>query len=150
MAGRLLGRIASASVKQNDNSYEELLRKNRGAFKEAVSGGLPTSIELLDPDQPFLDVLACLPRSRCVITNTILGDSCRTLKLEQSDGVVNVKSAQQKSSESEKRIQATHNGLLRHKETFAELKRILKQHDSSPAKPQPDRAIEFLPRFSEY
>lgn len=148
VAGRLLGRIASASVSQTDNSYDELIRNNPGAFKTVVSGGLPTSIDLLDPEQPFLDVLACLPRSGCVITNTILGDSCRTLKLEQSDGVVNVESAQQKTSESEMRIRATHNGLLRHKETFAELKRILKKHDISATPPATESIIQFLPRVT--
>jgi pimeloyl-ACP methyl ester carboxylesterase len=149
IAGRLLGRIASASVRQADNSYEEIIRNNPGAFKEVVSRGLPTSIDLLDPEQPFLDVLACLPRSRCVVTNTILGDSCCTLKLEQSDGVVNVKSAQQKTSESELRIRATHNGLLRHKETFAEIKRILKKHDTSSPQTTAQPAIQFLPRVPE-
>lgn len=148
VAGRLLGRIASASVQQADTSYEELLRNNPGAFKDSVSRGLPTSIDLLDPEQPFLNVLSNLPRGRCVTTHTILGTSCLTLRLGQSDGVVNADSARQKSSESEKQIPATHNGLLRHKETFAELKRILKLHDTSSPQEEPTGVIQFIPRMS--
>jgi pimeloyl-ACP methyl ester carboxylesterase len=148
-AGRMLGRIASASVKQADSSYVDLLRNNPGAFKDSVTRGLPTSIDLLDPEQPFLNVLSSLPRSRCVTTHTILGTSCTTIRLGQSDGVVSVESAQQKSSVSEKRIPATHNGLLRHKDTFAELKRILKLHDSSlPQRTESPGVIQFLPRPS--
>lgn len=147
-AGRLLGRIASASIKQADTSYDELLRNNPGVFKDSVSRGLPTSVDLLDPEQPFLNVLSCLPRNPCVPTHTILGTSCMTLRLGQSDGVVSVESAQQKSSQSEERISATHNGLLRHKDTFAELKRILKQHDTATPDLEPKGIIQFVPRES--
>lgn len=128
MAGRLLGRVASASVRQEDETYQTLLRNNPGAFKSSVTGGLPTSIDMLDPEQPFLDLLANLPQNNCAVTHTILGNGCRTLSLAPSDGVVSVQSARQKSSVSEKQIPSTHNGLLRNKESFAELNRILKQH----------------------
>jgi pimeloyl-ACP methyl ester carboxylesterase len=128
MAGRLLGRIASASIEPANETHSQILKDNPGAFKSSISRGLPTSIDMLDPEQPFLDVLSNLPRDRCVVTNTILGDGRITVTLERSDGVVSVRSAQQRASESEKRIAATHNGLLQHSDTFAELKRILKIH----------------------
>jgi len=152
MAGRLLGRVASASVRQEDEYYQSLLRNNPGAFKNSVTRGLPTSIDMLDPEQPFLDLLAALPRNNCAITHTILGNGCRTLSLAPSDGVVSVRSARQKTSVSEKQIPATHNGLLRDKETFSELNRILKQHAKIlPENPLPNLGsadiIQFRPRY---
>ncbi len=132
-AGRVLGKIASASVADQDTAYRKILQDNPGAFKENVSRGLPTSIDMLDPNQPFLKVLSQLSVKDCLSTHTIIGNGCFTLSLGRSDGVVNVQSAQQCSSVSTKLISATHNGLLKNAETLQELKRILNDHGESKA-----------------
>jgi pimeloyl-ACP methyl ester carboxylesterase len=129
-AGRLCGRLASALVSDADSSFEQLLEDNIGGFKESVASGLPTSIDMLDPRQPFLNTIGRLRMNPCVPKHTILGDKFQVAGYHPSDGVVSVSSAQHPESVSEKRIAASHNGLLRSPETVDELLRILRLHTS--------------------
>lgn len=127
-AGRICGRLASALVNDNDSSFEQLLEDNIGGFKDSVASGLPTSIDMLDPKQPFLETIGRLPLNACVPKHTILGDQFHFAGHHPSDGIVSVSSAQHPESVSEKRIAASHNGLLRSQETVHELLRILRLH----------------------
>jgi len=127
-AGRAIGKLASAMVIQDDPAYEQLLNDNQGGFKEAVSRGLPTSIDLLDPKQPFLDTMNRLRLDPKVPKHSIIGDMTHNLGHAPSDGVVTVESARHAGMESERIVPATHNGTLRSDATVAELKRILRIH----------------------
>jgi hypothetical protein len=129
-AGRACGRLASALVNDNDSAFESLIQDNIGVFKDSVASGLPTSIDMLDPRQPFLDTISRLRLNPCVPKHTILGDKFHVVGYHPSDGVVSVSSAQHPESVSEKRIAASHNGLLRSPETVHELLRILRLHTS--------------------
>ncbi|MEY4566467.1 MAG: hypothetical protein RLY14_1437 [Planctomycetota bacterium] len=129
IAGRMLGRLASSTVQQSDNQYKEIIRKNPGAFKEAVMNGIPTSIDLLNPREPFLNVIDSVQLQANVPLHTILGNGCLSFSSGGSDGVVDVVSAKHRCVESELAIATTHNGLLRSKETYRELTRILELHD---------------------
>jgi hypothetical protein len=111
---------------------ERLLECNPGAFKDIVSTGFPNSIEMLDPNQPFLAAIDSLRLSEQVPVHTILGTGNMLVGHGRSDGVVSIDSAVHKRSESEVRAATTHNGLLRHPSAFAELKRILALHASLP------------------
>ncbi|MFN9853871.1 MAG: esterase/lipase family protein [Planctomycetota bacterium] len=129
-AGRACGRLASALVNDNDSAFESLIQDNIGVFKDSVASGLPTSIDMLEPRQPFLDTISRLRLNPCVPKHTILGDKFHVVGYHPSDGVVSVSSAQHPESVSEKRIAASHNGLLRSPETVHELLRILRLHTS--------------------
>lgn len=131
-ASRGIGQLASALVVASDRSMERLLECNPGAFKDSVSTGFPNSIEMLDPNQPFLAAIDSLRLSERVPVHTILGTGNVMVGHGRSDGVVTVDSAAHKRSESEVRAATTHNGLLRHPSAFAELKRILSLHASLP------------------
>ncbi len=131
-ASRGIGQLASALVVASDRSMERLLECNPGAFKDSVSTGFPNSIEMLDPNQPFLAAIDSLRLSERVPVHTILGTGNVMVGHGRSDGVVSIDSAVHKRSESEVRAATTHNGLLRHPSAFAELKRILSLHASLP------------------
>ncbi len=127
-AGRACGKLASAMVHADNSMFEHLLDNNPGAFKPDVASGLPTSIDMLDPNQPFLATLDSLPLRESVPKHTILGNKYHMLGHHPSDGVVSVTSAQHPDAISEKRIAASHNGLLKSQETVYELVRILRLH----------------------
>lgn len=129
IAGRMLGRLASSTVQQSDNQYKEVICNNPGAFKETVINGIPTSIDLLNPREPFLNVIDGLQLRGDIPLHTIFGNSCLSLSSGGSDGVVDAVSAKHRCVESELAIFATHNGLLRSEDTYRELSRILEQHE---------------------
>jgi pimeloyl-ACP methyl ester carboxylesterase len=133
-AGRVCGKVASALINNDDSSFEQLLEDNIGGFRDSVASGLPTSIDMLDPKQPFLASIGRLPLNGCVPKHTILGNKYHLAGHHSSDGIVSVISAQHREAISEKQIAASHNGLLKHRETYEELLRILRLHiaDSEP------------------
>lgn len=127
-AGRICGRLASALVQNDDSTFEQLREDNIGGFNDSLASGLPSSIDMLDPSQPFLETIGRLPLNPSVSKHTILGNKFHVAGHHPSDGVVSETSAQHPESLSEKKIAATHNGLLRHPETIQELLRILRLH----------------------
>lgn len=129
-AGRICGKVASALVYNDDSTFEQLLRDNIGGFSDSVASGLPTSIDMLDPRQPFLDTIGRLRLNPCVPKHTILGTRVSLPGHPPSDGIVSRTSAQHPDAISEKQIPASHNGLLKHPETVEELRRILSLHIS--------------------
>ena len=74
LAGRAVGKIAGALVSESEPAYEQIMRDNVSGFKESVSRRMPTSIDFLNPDQPFLDTIGRLRVSRCVTLHSIIGD----------------------------------------------------------------------------
>lgn len=127
-AGRICGKVASALVYNDDSTFEQLIQDNVGGFSDSVVSGLPTSIDMLDPKQPFLETIGRLRLNACVAKHTILGIKYRVPGHPPSDGIVSAISAQHPEVISEKQIPASHNGLLKHAETVEELRRILRLH----------------------
>jgi pimeloyl-ACP methyl ester carboxylesterase len=129
-ASGAIGKVASSLVVQSDSSFDQLTEDNPGGFKDYVTQGLPTSIQLLDPKQPFLGVLERLKLSECVPLHSIIGNGNLLVGHHRGDGVVSVTSARHHGADSELLVPSTHNGVLRHRDTFNELKRILRLHVS--------------------
>lgn len=127
-AGRAIGKLASSLVVQSDSTFDQLVEDNVGGFQDYVTRGLPTSIDLLNPKQPFLSVLDRLPLSECVSMHSVIGSGNLLVGHHRSDGVVSVESARQAHVESELLVPSTHNGVLRQQKTFRELRRILGLH----------------------
>jgi hypothetical protein len=125
-ASGAIGKVASSLVVQSDSTFDQLTADNPGGFKESVTQGLPTSIELLDPKQPFLGVLEHLKLKECVPLHSIIGNGNLLVGHHRGDGVVSVTSARHRGADSELLVPSTHNGVLRHRDTFNELKRILR------------------------
>ena len=127
-AGRALGKFASALVVQSDTGIEQMIEDNPGAIRETLADGLPTSIDMLDPDQPFLKILGSLDMSESVTKHSIIGVGGPIMGLFESDGLVPLQSAKLDRVDTERRIATSHNGILKHPQTALELRRILFDH----------------------
>ena len=130
-AGRALGKFASAIVVQSDTQIARLIDDNPGAIRDTLADGLPTSIDMLDPNQPFLKILGRLKISEHVTTHSIIGVGGPIMGLFQTDGLVPLESAKFQGVATERHIQTSHNGILKHPETALELQRILFDHSES-------------------
>jgi len=128
LAGRCLGRLGSALIDQENPELDQLLADNQGGFKFDERGRLPNSIDLLDPDQPFLKILSGLPHSPHVRYHSIIGTGRHLVLQGWTDGVVRVDSARVDGVESERYVPATHTTICRDPDTVAELERILWRH----------------------
>ena len=95
-ATNLVGRISSALVEdppQWQARHEQLLRDNPGAFRREISEGIPTSVDLLEPDSEILEATTRICFRPDVRLHTILGNWEWANTAEPSDGVVPVASA---------------------------------------------------------
>lgn len=131
MSRRLVGRVATALVRFGDEEqvYRELMEQNRDVFRPDIQRRRPTTIQLLEPDNPFLLALERMPISCRVRLNTILGDSSRNPLAEPSDGVVPVSSAQH-AGDSTLVVDEKHEYVHRHDDAIQEVSRILRWHAS--------------------
>ena len=127
-AGRAIGKMASALVIQSDSGMEEFIRQNPGAIRETLADGLPTSIDMLDPGQPFLEILSSLKLSDSVPMHSIIGTGGPLLGIHRSDGVVPYDSAHWDGVQSERTVPTTHSSILTNPKTVEELVRILREH----------------------
>lgn len=144
-AGRALGKFASAIVVQSDSGIEKIIEDNPGAIRDTLADGLPTSIDMLDPNQPFLKILEGLDLSESVTTHSIIGIGGPVMRLFQTDGLVPLDSAKLQGVASERRISTSHNGILKHPETALELRRILFDHAESVQRPMADQDTPTSP-----
>lgn len=130
-AARGIGRVSSALVERSPRDeavHNELIAANPNAFKKEFVRRMPTSIDLLEPQNASLAALRALRVSPCVKLHSIIGTG-RTLLLDgPGDGVVTVTSARHPDVESEVYVDATHTTILHHPDTQCEIRRILLEH----------------------
>ncbi len=130
-ASRCIGRIGAALVETSAESEQirtQLLRDNPGVFNPEFERRIPRSIDLLEPDNPFLHTTLRLPFRAGVQIHSICGVIHRPLRLEPSDGVVALTSARLLGTCSEKIVAAKHTKLTRDSASIAEVARILCEH----------------------
>ncbi|MFZ5829439.1 MAG: esterase/lipase family protein [Planctomycetota bacterium] len=131
MARRLVGRFASSLVQapaDDEPAYRQLMDQNRDVFYDYLQDSPPTSIDLLEPDNPLLNALAQMPFRPGLRMHTILGTGGSVLEGEPGDGVVPVSSARLAGVCSELLVPARHSDLHRDAAAVAELQRILRVH----------------------
>lgn len=129
-ARRPVGRLGSALVEpsaESEAEHNQLVRDNPDLFRDELRKRLPTSIDLLEPENPLLGATAELPFSPCVSLHSIIGES-QTTHHEPSDGVVPVSSARLIGVNSEVIVDSKHEVLHRAPATVAEVVRILRVH----------------------
>ena len=130
-AVRMVGRVSSALVEDPPQwraRHDQLIRDNPGAFREEISRGIPTSVDLLEPDSQILEATTRLCFRPDVHLHTILGDSEWRPSEGRSDGVVAVSSARLAGVESELDVDAEHTEIQRRPETSREVMAILARH----------------------
>jgi triacylglycerol esterase/lipase EstA (alpha/beta hydrolase family) len=131
MATGFLGKLGSALVmapQERVSMLQNLVAGNPDAFAGEVTERLPSSVELLRPDNPVLLATYKLRVNPAVRLHTIIGTGGELSDGTPADGVVSVASARHPGTVSERRIDATHTQLTSHPETTIEVVRILKEH----------------------
>ena len=131
LANRLLGRVGASLVRERSDremNYQQLLQNNPNTFSPEVSKGIPTSLDLLEPDNPILVAMQRLCVNPEVRLHSIIGTGKPMLLGGPADGVVTVASARHADVETERFVPAEHVGIQRHPETVDELLGILTRH----------------------
>jgi triacylglycerol esterase/lipase EstA (alpha/beta hydrolase family) len=135
LASRLAGRIGSELVEfgtAEEIAYQELMDQNADLFKPFLQRQRPTTITMLDPDNPFLNALSQMPVSSQAHLHSIIGDSSINPLTEPGDGVVPISSARH-YGKSELFVVARHEKLHQVPETIAEVARILRLNTAEVA-----------------
>jgi len=130
-AARGVGKISSALVEpspQMEALHDELVTNNPGAFSPTFERGIPTSIEMLEPNNDTLQAIDRLRIHKRVTMHSIIGTARPTLANGPGDGVVAVTAARQAGVVSERYVNATHTTILRHPDTHDEIRHILREH----------------------
>ena len=105
--------------------HEQLIRDNPNTFNPLFERRFPTSIDMLSPDSPLLEVMQKLRVRSGVKLHNIAGVSHAVSLDGPSDGVVSVRSASHPGCRSVLGVGAPHAKVHRAKETSAEVLRIL-------------------------
>ena len=131
MASGLVGKLASNLVHPNEEleaRQHQLIEDNPNAFSGFLERGLPTTIDLLEPSSPALEVMRTLKIGDHVRLNNIIGDRHSMALSGPSDGVVTVASAKHPGCDSTLCLPETHSSIHRSPDTCAEILRILETH----------------------
>jgi hypothetical protein len=135
-ATRLAGRCGLMLVQlpaERIAEHQRLICDNPGVFDPAVRRSLPTSVDMLEPSNPLLQAVRCLPVSPRVRMHSIIGVGYLVVGDGEGDGVVGIPSAQHQHVESELWIKAGHTDTHRHPQTAVELTQILIYHAAEVA-----------------
>ena len=111
----------------------DILTVNRDAFLLAGSGQLPTSIDNMNPNQPFIRALASVPVGPSVTAHSIIAVQKDEPLDRADDGVVAYTSAHIEGVESEYIVRATHS-CQADPYTIEEVRRILMKHAGADAR----------------
>jgi pimeloyl-ACP methyl ester carboxylesterase len=137
-----LGRAAAGLVQMPRALLTEaadLVREDPDLPPKLRAGHIPTSVELLKPEEPALELLAAKPRPEPVRYHSVIGlvqpsrlgvEGLLTgfLEPEPGDGVVPVKSAHLEGVDSEVVVPADHMHVHHHPLAVREVRRILLEH----------------------
>ncbi len=130
-ANRLVGRLGARLVRQWEGSqadHQQLIDCNPNTFVPYVRERIPSSIDMLEPDNPILASLQRLCVNPKVKLHSIIGTGRPMFLSGPADGVVPVASARQSGVETELFVPANHGKLHRHPDTVGEIICILSRH----------------------
>ena len=135
--GRIGSRLAGLPHKLVAATHD-LVQENPDLARFFLEHPMPTSVDLLDPEAPALQLIADRPRPESVRYHSVIGVSARSSLLverlfgggycQPSDGVVPYASAHIDNSESELVVPADHFHVHHHPLAILEVRRILLEH----------------------
>ncbi len=131
LASRGIGRVTSALAHQSteaDERHRRLVADNPGVFVNWMQRRIPSSVDLLKPDNPLLSTMEKLPVAPDVKLGSIIGVSKLNTPNKPGDGVVLLASAQLPHVASEKLVSESHEQLHRAATTLIEIERLLQEH----------------------
>jgi hypothetical protein len=108
--------------------HQQLIADNPRTFDPRIERRFPTSIDMLTPDSPLLEVMQQMRIGAGVELHNIIGVSHPISFDGPSDGIVSVNSALHPGCRSVLAVGAPHAQVHRRLETSAEVLRILNQH----------------------
>lgn len=114
----------------------DLAQENPQSWQWLSEAKLPTSVDLLAPGAPALELLASRPKLEGVHFHSIIGDIYNKGE-DGSDGVVTVRSAQLPGVDSEIVVAADHEHVHHHPRAVQEVRRILREHYQAATEAQP-------------
>ena len=130
-ATRGVGRLGASLVQPAEEAeqlHDQLVAANPGVFSPQFERRVPTSIDLLEPEDPTLQAIRTMRVSPRVCLYSIIGTG-RTMLVEgPGDGAVSVASAVHPGVVSQRFVDATHTEIQRHPDTQAEIRAILQSH----------------------
>ncbi len=131
----LIGRGSSLLVQPSEQQaamHDQLIRDNPQTFNPLIERGMPTSIDMLQPQSPLLEVMRRMRIGCHVKLHNIIGCS-QPLSLDgPSDGVVSVRSATHPDCQSVLAVNAPHAKVHRSAKASAEVLRILNLPNCGP------------------
>jgi pimeloyl-ACP methyl ester carboxylesterase len=131
MAARTVGRIGAALVRpgaETEEIHDQLIEDNPDAFLPQLSRRAPTSMDMLEPENPALQAIRTLRLAPCVKLHSIIGTGGTMIGDGPGDGVVAVSSALHPGVVSQRFVDATHTSIQRHPDTQIEIQNILQMH----------------------
>jgi pimeloyl-ACP methyl ester carboxylesterase len=137
-----LGRLAVKFVKLPKDVLEtaaDIVQENPGDWLAGGPDRIPTSVDLLAPNAPALEVLAAKPKPTGVTFHSIIGQAPKSSLLldvarwfegpdELTDGIVPYRSSHLESADSEVIVFADHTHVHQHPLAIQEVRRILYEH----------------------
>ena len=142
----VVGRVSSNLISEPDHVNDllaRLVRDNPDAFPRRFRR-LPTSIETLDPDSPYLKALLAMKPGEGVDFHSIIGSLRPEGKENTTDGVVPYRSSHLDGVKSEVVVQSDH-GVQNNPYAIMEVHRILLEHVGMAPQASaatPGRAVE--------
>ena len=130
-----------------EESLEEFLRENRDRLKTNKRIMIPTSVDSLAPDSPFIYALSNADVNADVVFHNVIGNEPPSSFLdsvsrkELGDGVVSLESAELPGATSSIVVPADHVNVHRHPQTILEVKRILLENLVDMGRISADHAI---------
>jgi pimeloyl-ACP methyl ester carboxylesterase len=124
-----VGRVGSNLIGTDDHVsglLSQLVRENPDAFPRRFRR-VPTSIETLDPESPYLKALLTMKPSPTVVFHSIIGSERPEGKENTTDGVVPYRSSHLDGVKSELIVQSNH-GVQANPYAIMEVHRILLEH----------------------
>jgi hypothetical protein len=131
LANRFIGRLGSKLVREDQDrvrNHQQLIRDNPDTFSRSVTGRIPRSIDLLEPDDPILVSMQhlCVPLD--VKLHSIIGTGRPMLFDGPADGVVSVANARHAGVETERFVPADHVHIHQDPDAIDEIIGILGRH----------------------
>ncbi len=124
---RFTTHLVSRSHEFSDE-YKAFLQQNREAIHPFFAKHIPTSVDMLEPQDPCLQAMRQLRVAPRVRMHSVIGTGHTMLVGGPADGVVPIVSARHAGVDSELQVPATHRHLQSHPETVQEVLRILRLH----------------------
>jgi hypothetical protein len=108
--------------------HEQLIADNPEAFSSLFERRVPTSIDLLEPENETLHAVRQLRVAPRVRMHSIIGTGQIMIPEGDGDGAVAVESAIHPGVVSERFVEARHTAIQHHPDTVAEVSSILQAH----------------------